>query len=48
MGAVEGKVFDSGVDAFERYFLQNSFPLTRAPIASGHPGSVRTQGTGSN
>ena len=27
---VEGNVFDRGVDAVERYFLQNRFPLTRA------------------
>ena len=27
-GQVEGNVFDRGVDAFERYFLQDSFPLT--------------------
>ena len=29
-GQVEGDVFDRGVDAFERHFLQNSVPLTRA------------------
>ena len=37
MGAIEGNVFDRGVDAFERYLLQNNFPLT--PTVSRRRGS---------
>ena len=30
---VEGNDFDRGADAFERYFLLSSFPLTPTPLS---------------
>ena len=43
VGAVEGERFDGGFDAFERVLQLSDIPLTRAPIASGHP-SPRGEG----